>query len=267
MLPFIPDIVPTILVELVFMGALIVVVAPALRKCPIPFYIVWVAACAATFVDIVQWIPWLYRVVQLVASCYAGVALYLLVMFAGALPKRWWLTKRLLSVRTEMSIIGGFVIFAHVIQAIVMVPLSFTPIWAKAWGDASPIMFVATTVVGLPLTVCFFAPWITSFRCVRSIMEHSTWKKVQKLAYPFMALLIAQGILLSVGHAAYYGFSGDDALNYLIVAVTYAVLGAVYLGLKLRQRSQRRAKARQRAAEGNDATAEQGGDQGQKNAD
>lgn len=247
MFPIVPDIVPTILVEFVFVLAFVVVVAPALRKCPIPFYIVWVAACAATFVDIVQWIPWLYRVVQLVASCYAGVAFYLIVMFAGALPKKWWLTKRLLSVRTEMSILGGFVIFSHVIQAIVMVPLSFTSIWTKAWGDASAIMFAATTIVGLPLTVCFFAPWITSFRCVRSIMEHSTWKKVQKLAYPFMALLVAQGILLSAGHAAYYGFGSEDFWSYVVVSITYAVIGVAYLALKMRQRAERRAKARARS--------------------
>ncbi len=252
MLPFIPDFVPNVLVALVFVLAFVVAFASAMRKCPIPFYVAWVAACMATFVDIVRWVPWLYYVVQLFASCYTGVAFYLLVMFAGALPKKWWITKRLLSVRTEMSIIGGFIIFAHVIQAIVMVPLSFTPIWDKAWGGgaASIIMFVAATVVGLPLTVCFFAPWITSFRCVRGIMEHSTWKKVQKLAYPFMALLVAQGMLLAVGHAVYSGPGGDGFWNYVIVAVTYAVIGIAYLALKLRQRAQRLGKAAERAREG-----------------
>ena len=190
MLPYIPDVVPNIVVALVIVVAFVVAFAPALRKCPVVFYAVWIAACMATFVDIVRWIPWLYYVVQAFASCYTGVAFYLLVMFAGAFPKKWWFTKRLLSVRTEMSIIGGFVIFAHVIQVLIMVPLSFTPIWDKAWGGGltSIIMFIAASVVGVPLTVCFFVPWITSFRTVRGIMEHSTWKKVQRLAYPFMAL-------------------------------------------------------------------------------
>ena len=125
-----------------------------------------------------------------------------------------------------------------------MVPLSFTPIWDKAWGDGatSVIMFIAASVVGVPLTVCFFVPWITSFRTVRGIMEHSTWKKVQKLAYPFMALLVAQGILLSVGHAVYAQPGGDGFAGYVVNALTYAAIGTAYVALKLRRRAEKRAK-------------------------
>lgn len=169
MLPYIPDVVPNIVVALVIVVAFVMAFAPALCKCPVVFYAVWIAACMATFVDTVRWIPWLYYVVQAFASCYTGVAFYLLVMFAGAFPKKWWFTKRLLSVRTEMSIIGGFVIFAHVIQVLIMVPLSFTPIWDKAWGGGltSIIMFVAASVVGVPLTVCFLCRGLLRFvRCV-----------------------------------------------------------------------------------------------------
>lgn len=244
MLPYIPDVVPNIVVALVIVVAFVMAFAPALRKCPVVFYAVWIAACMATFVDIVRWIPWLYYVVQAFASCYTGVAFYLLVMFAGAFPKKWWFTKRLLSVRTEMSIIGGFVIFAHVIQVLIMVPLSFTPIWDKAWGGGltSIIMFIAASVVGVPLTVCFFVPWITSFRTVRGIMEHSTWKKVQRLAYPFMALMVLQGILLSIGHAVYAQPGGDGFVGYVVNALAYAAIGAAYVALKLRRRAERRAK-------------------------
>ena len=86
MLPYIPDVVPNIVVALVIVVAFVMAFAPALRKCPVVFYAVWIAACMATFVDIVRWIPWLYYVVQAFASCYTGVAFYLLVMFAGAFP-------------------------------------------------------------------------------------------------------------------------------------------------------------------------------------
>lgn len=143
-----------------------------------------------------------------------------------------------------MSIIGGFVIFAHVIQVLIMVPLSFTPIWDKAWGGGltSIIMFIAASVVGVPLTVCFFVPWITSFRTVRGIMEHSTWKRVQRLAYPFMALMVLQGILLSIGHAVYAQPGGDGFVGYVVNALAYAAIGVAYVALKQRRRAERRAK-------------------------
>lgn len=95
---------------------------------------------------------------------------------------------------------------------------------------------------GVPLTVCFFVPWITSFRTVRGIMEHSTWKKVQRLAYPFMALMLLQGILLSIGHAVYAQPGGDGFVGYVVNALAYAAIGAAYVALKLRRRAERRAK-------------------------
>ena len=53
MLPYIPDVVPNIVVALVIVVVFVMAFAPALRKCPVAFYAVWIAACMATFVDIV----------------------------------------------------------------------------------------------------------------------------------------------------------------------------------------------------------------------
>ena len=40
-------------------------------------------------------------------------------------------------------------------------------------------------------------------------MEPSTWRKVQKLAYPFTIFMLAQGLFLALGHALYlYPFDG-----------------------------------------------------------
>jgi DMSO/TMAO reductase YedYZ heme-binding membrane subunit len=234
MFPFIPEIVPSIVQALVVTLAFVLVLAPVMRKFPVPFYLLFLAAAFAQLMSSsLRYIPWLYTAAYYLGSCYVGVALYLLVMFAGALPRKWWVTKRLMSVRTEMSIIGGFIILSHVIQVISFLVMSFTPVWSRIWGSAAPVMFAAAAVVGIPLTICFFVPWFTSFRTIRGAMQHSTWKKIQKLAYPFMALLVAQGFLLALGHGMYYAANGSDYSSYVTTAVTYAIIGAAYLALKL----------------------------------
>ena len=233
MIPFVPQVVPNILQALVFTGAFTLVFANVLRKHPVPFYVLFIVACVLSFASVLIFVPTLYYVDQLLASCYTGVAFYLLVMFAGALPKTWAVTKRLLSVRSELSILGGFIVAFHVVKVLPMVPLAFTSYYQTIWGDALPWMFVATVVVGVPLLVCFLVPWVTSFKFIRNRMEHKKWKRVQRLAYPFMALLVAQGMLLAVGHAAYVGAGDARFVNYVVVALTYAVIGAAYLVLKL----------------------------------
>ena len=44
MLPYIPDVVPNIVVALVIVVAFVMAFATALRKCPVVFYAVWIAA-------------------------------------------------------------------------------------------------------------------------------------------------------------------------------------------------------------------------------
>ncbi len=233
MIPYVPQIVPNILQALVFVCAFSLALAPILRKHPVPFYVLFIAASVLSFSSFLVFVPTLYYADQLFASCYTGVAFYVLVMFAGALPKSWAVTKRLLSVRSEMSIAGGFIIAFHVLKVLPMVPLAFTSSYSKIWGDALPWMFAASVVVGLPLLVCFLVPWITSFRFIRNRMEHKRWKRVQRLAYPFMALLVAQGMLLAIGHAVYVGVGDARFAGYVVTAVTYAVIGVAYLALKV----------------------------------
>ncbi len=243
MIPYVPQIVPNVLQALVFVCAFVLVLAPVLRKHPVPFYVLFIVACVLSFASFLMFMPTLYYVDQLFSSCYTGVAFYVLVMFAGALPKSWAVTKRLLSVRSEMSIAGGFVIAFHVLKVLPMVPLAFTSAYSRIWGDALPWMFAASVVVGVPLLICFLVPWITSFRFIRNRMEHKRWKRVQRLAYPFMALLIAQGVLLAVGHAVYVGAGDARFSGYVVTAITYAVIGVVYLALKMANRRKRAVRA------------------------
>lgn len=232
MLPFVPAVVPNIVQALVLVCLFFLPLARHIRRYPVVFYVLFLLCSAATFFQPLPVGVAANTVVQLFASCYTGVAIYLVVMFAGALPKRWEVTKRFLSIRSEMSIIGGFVICAHSLKVLAMVPLSFSWYWGLIWAEGAIPMMIACGVVGPVLLVCFLIPWVTSFRFVRRRMSHATWKKAQKLAYPFMALLVLQGFFLAVGHASYVGAGGPGFAAYTATAMTYLVIGAVYLMLK-----------------------------------
>lgn len=260
MIPYVPDVVPDILQALVFAIAFTLVAAKPLRKHPLPFYAVFIVAAFFTFVDLGHINQIAYTIDNLLASCYTGVAFYLLVMFTGALPVKWSYTKLLYSIRSELSILAGFIIVAHVAKVIFFVPMSFTGYWPLIWRDAAPIMFAASTIVGLPLLVCFLAPWIASFPGVRKRMEYDQWKSVQKMAYPFMALLVAQGFLLAAGHAYYVGSSADNYYAYVATGATYLIIGALYVGfkfVKVYKENNRKQEALKKLEETQRQTAEQ----------
>lgn len=241
-----PGFIPPIVSALVYVTAFTLLFARILQRNPIPFYVLFATAGALTLTGIEDAVPQVAPYIELMASCYIGVAFYLVVMFAGALPRKWWFTKRLLSVRSEISILAGFVVFFHILRVWNLVPLSFSMFWPFIWSNAAPLMTLGFGVVGPFLVICFLIPWITSFKTIRNSMTHKKWKRLQKLAYPFMVLLILQGILLAAGHAVYVGPLGPDYLQYVLTAILYTLFGISYLALKLYQRAQKHAKAKNR---------------------
>lgn len=251
-------IIPSILQVLPFVAAFSVLCAKALRSNPLPFYLGWTAvAVLATWGGLASALPAFDKVIQLLASSYVGVSFYLVVMFVGAFD-RTPLVKRVLSVRSELSIIGGILVMGHLVRVFGFLAMSFTPQWGQIWGHpAAELMFAAAVLVGLPLTATFVVPWITSFPFVRARMSAKMWKRTQKLAYPFMFLMVAQGFLLALGHALYgYPFDGSvmmvlmqNPVEWLATFAqqvatewTYLALGAGYAVLRLRKRSRDKAR-------------------------
>lgn len=282
MLPFVPSFIPNLMQVAPFVIAFSLLCVQPLRRHAGWFYAFWTAAVVAvTWFDPVISIlgesspgialmaqaqmdalpsssPLMHTIVQLLTSSFTGVCFYLIVMFAGAL-ERTPTVKRLLSVRSELSVIGGIVVMGHVVRIVDFPFLFANPLWSQIWGSpAVDYMFIAAVVIGPVLTLCFLVPWITSFRVIRKRMAPATWKKTQKLAYPFMALMVAQGFFLALGHALFgYPYDGTQFMMAIMsdpaawletfaqqVATTwmYLTLGIGYLVLRLRKRSRDRAR-------------------------
>lgn len=282
MLPFFPSFIPNLIQIAPFALAFALVFAGMLRKHAGVFYSFWTLAVVAVswYAPVVLALgdatpsfvlayqasleaaessqPLIESAVTLLTSSFTGVFFYLIVMFSGALEKTPFV-KRLLSVRSELSVLGGIIIMGHVVRVISFPLLFLSPIAEKIWGSlASGAMFAASVVIGPLLTLVFVIPWITSFKAVRRRMSHTTWKKTQMLAYPFMALMIAQGFFLAVGHCL-YGYPYDGATTTMALmnnpvswlgsfaqnvatAWMYLALGGAYLVLRLRKHARDKAK-------------------------
>lgn len=134
---------------------------------------------------------------------FMGLALFYLVMIAGALPKSK-LQKKLMSIRREFSIIGFIVITPHGLHYILE---------AINGERTLAILGVIAYAIMIPL-------FITSFKAVRKKMTIHTWRKLQSAAYVVY-------ILLSI----------HLLLNYTLTInlVLYIVLFGVYYFLKAKK--------------------------------
>lgn len=103
-----------------------------------------------------------------------SVGFILIVMFAGALPKQWTLTKRWMSLRRPYAIIGVLLISSH---AVIMFFDDFRLFGLLAYAVMVPLM-------------------ITSFRVVRKKLGTKNWKMLHKLAYVAYAFLLVHMIMI-----------------------------------------------------------------------
>ena len=79
--------------------------------------------------------------------------------------------------------------------------------------------------------------FITSFKCVRKKMKGSSWKKLQRLAYGFYALIYIHVLLLTLPGAQ----KGNG--SYLLTVVVYSVVFLTYGALRVRKALQKQSAA------------------------
>ncbi len=141
-------------------------------------------------------------------------AIFVAVMFAGALGPRHILGKRLISVRTELSIIGSVLIGAHVV--VYTVGFIRNPML-----EPLELMLLCTALLSYALVLPL---WATSYITVRRRIRPDHWKRLQRLAYVVYFLMFLHGFLI---HAFISG-------SLLDLCAYFAVFG-MYLALRIRK--------------------------------
>jgi DMSO/TMAO reductase YedYZ heme-binding membrane subunit/uncharacterized protein with FMN-binding domain len=208
-----------ILLSLVLVAAFVALCAGPLKRHPVPFYLgatviaAVVCVCTSLHVSFPTWFnSWVW---PLVSRSGLSAALFVAVMFAGALTNGSKPVKVLMPIRGELSILACILTLGHNISYGMTYFRRLTRLPSYQLGAA--ICSIVMICIMLPL-------FVTSFRCIRKKMKPKRWKQLQRLAYGFYALLYVHVLLLTVP-AALRGRSG--------YALTIFVYSVVFLGYAL----------------------------------
>ncbi|ACV22808.1 putative sulfite oxidase subunit YedZ [Slackia heliotrinireducens] len=202
--------------------ACVFVLRNAIMKCPAAFYALSVAAVAALLAGVNGMLPvaTLRPLVLVVQRCMVALALFVVVMFIGVLPRGSKPDLWLRPIRAELSIIACILALGHMFQYLL-------PYARSAFGGALPTSTMVSFVVACVLFVLLTVLGVTSFRTVKRRMSGRVWKNVQRFAYLFYGLIYLH-LMFMLAPAAMRG--GHQALASVVV---YSVVFAAYTILRV----------------------------------
>ena len=154
---------------------------------------------------------------------------FMIVMFLGVITTHNKYTRKLMSIRGEMSIIGCFAALCHNIAFGIRYFVEFF-----TNSEKMNIYTKTATIITLILISMMLPLMITSFKCVRNKMKAKNWKKLQKLAYPFFYLIYVHLMVLFMHKPEKHMLS---IVLYTVIYMLYTILRVrKYLITKKRQR-------------------------------
>lgn len=153
-----------------------------------------------------------------------ATAMFIIVMAMGALPNGSVPIKRLIPIRAELSIMASFLILGH---NVAYGKTYFVKLFTQA--GQMPVNQMLAAICSLILIGIMLPLMITSFPAVRKKMKPKAWKKLQRTAYVFYALIYVHVMLLNV--SLYQ--RGNSA--YLVNIIVYSAVFLGYAGMRLRK--------------------------------
>jgi DMSO/TMAO reductase YedYZ heme-binding membrane subunit len=134
------------------------------------------------------------------------------------------LRKPLLQIRAELSIVASLLCIGHV----VMYGRSYLEQLLSSMLEM-PLARLLATLVAVLLVLLLIPLALTSFKAIRARMRPQSWRRLQRFAYLFFALIFVH-ILFYLLPPALAGSTGAA-----ISLAVYLALGAIYAILRVRQ--------------------------------
>lgn len=149
-----------------------------------------------------------------------GTAMFVAVMYAGALPKGSKLIAPLMKIRGELSITAAILVLCHnfTYGMTYFKMLFIKPAALSATQLTAAIISLVLIIIMLVLTV-------TSFQAVRKKMKAKKWKQLQRTAYVFYGLMYVHIMLINIPYARLgLGTYIANVVIYSIVFLGYAAM-------------------------------------------
>lgn len=149
-----------------------------------------------------------------------GTAMFVVVMYTGALPKGNKLIAPLMKIRGELSITAAILVLCHnFTYGMTYFRMLFTK---TSLLSATQL---AAAVISLVLIVIMLVLTITSFPAVRKKMQAKKWKQLQRTAYVFYGLMYVHIMLINIPYARLgLGMYIANVVIYSIVFLGYAAM-------------------------------------------
>lgn len=193
-----------------------------LHRSPFLFYAVAVAVDLVGLFGVSSGLPrTVWRLLfELQREALLPLALFSVVMFIGCFRKDSPVGRSLLPVRGELSIIAWILSLEHVV------------VYMKAYlprvlgASAVPTSVLGGFAIAVVLLALLLVLGVTSFKLVRRAMPSKLWKAVQRLSYPFFALVFVHVLLMLAPSAVNGGAAAQ------VSVLVYVALFGLYVALR-----------------------------------
>lgn len=204
-----------LIISLIIVALFIYFLKDSLKKYANIFYIGAAVISIAVFLLEFLQMPLFVKnnILGIFAKGSLGTAMFVVVMYTGALPKGNKLIAPLMKIRGELSITAAILVLCHnFTYGMTYFRMLFTK---TSLLSATQL---AAAVISLVLTV-------TSFPSVRKKMQAKKWKQLQRTAYVFYGLMYVHIMLINIPYARLgLGMYIANVVIYSIVFLGYAAM-------------------------------------------
>ncbi len=162
---------------------------------------------------------WIYPIFSRSAL---SAAMFILVMYAGAMPNGSAAMKKLMPIRAQLSIMASILTLAHnIVYARTYFRALFVSPAALSWN------MLTASVISLVMIAIMLPLFVTSFPAVRRKMKPKSWKRLQRFAYGFYGLMYFHILLVCLP-----GLKSGQA-SYLFTVALYSVIFLGYAAMRV----------------------------------
>ncbi len=213
-----------LIVALIIISLFIYFLRDSLKKHPNAYYIgaaaISIGIFLLGFVDMPLFVK--KNILGIFAKGSLGTAMFVFVMYAGALPKGNRFIAPLIKIRGELSITAAILVLCH--------NFTYGRTYFRMLFVQPEILSgtqLAAAIISIILIIIMLVLTITSFPSVRKHMQAKKWKQLQRTAYLFYGLMYVHIMLINVPYAR-LGMS-----MYIVNVIVYSIVFLGYAAMRI----------------------------------